>query len=374
MSSSPITVRLRCASWEQLEAIHRRDLSRGALFLRTSNRPPLATPIQIHLSLPSGTLILLSGSVAAHVPPGGLGGRGPGVELELEPIPASTMWLIESALKAHQRGGGSPTARGEDEHSPQEKAAPPSMDAGAPVAQAEDELVSALTQELTALRRMNPFQVLGLAHDADDQDVRDAFAALSQRYHPDKYARYDSRAARDVASEIFILIRDAYRALRAEPARDLARVAVGGTGTKRKPAPAPAESVPPPVADGAPPRASHGDDAPPPPAFEPTTPRGSGHTRAEALLDDGRFDEALALYGLASRRDPSDQSALIGVELAEGLKALAGRDRLEAAQRFEAVLELDPDNERAARGLTELRRQATEERKGFLSRLLGEKE
>jgi Tfp pilus assembly protein PilF len=63
-----------------------------------------------------------------------------------------------------------------------------------------------------------------------------------------------------------------------------------------------------------------------------------------------------------------------GIELAEGMRALAQRDRLEAAQRFELVLELDPSNERAARELAEMRRQATNERKGLLTRLLGKKE
>jgi tetratricopeptide (TPR) repeat protein len=371
VASSPITVRLRCASWEQLEAIHRRDLSRGALFLRSANRPPIDTPISVHLSLPSGTLIILAGAIHAHVPEGGLGGRGPGVEIALEAIPASTMWLIESALKAHRQAGASPAGRGEDRNSASDEPAPPSIEAGAPVADAEDELVSALEEELQALRRMNPFQVLGLAPDAGDQDVRNAFAALSKRYHPDKYARYDSRAARDLAAEIFILIRDACRALHAGPARELASAAVGGTGTQRKVAP--------------PPDAERTSPAPPASAAEPgstaapqgeeiTTPSATRHARANALLDEGRYDEALTLFGLAARRDPHDRDAVLGVELAEGLKALAARDRLEAAQRFEAVLELDPDNERAARGLTEIRRQATEERKHFLSRLLGDKE
>jgi hypothetical protein len=37
------------------------------------------------------------------------------------------------------------------------------------------------------------------------------------------------------------------------------------------------------------------------------------------------------------------------------------------------VLEFDPTNERAARELAEMRRQATADRKGLLSRLLGKK-
>ena len=77
---------------------------------------------------------------------------------------------------------------------------------------------------------------------------------------------------------------------------------------------------------------------------------------------------------IAARRDPRDVPARAGVELCRGLKALAERDRLEAAQRFEAVLELYPTNERAARELAEMRRQATADRRGLLGRLLGKKE
>ena len=77
---------------------------------------------------------------------------------------------------------------------------------------------------------------------------------------------------------------------------------------------------------------------------------------------------------MLAKRQPQDRTYRAGIELCEGLQALAQRDRLEAAQRFEAALELDPSNERAARELADMRRQATNERKGLLSRLMGKKE
>ena len=95
---------------------------------------------------------------------------------------------------------------------------------------------------------------------------------------------------------------------------------------------------------------------------------------ADALIDQGRLDDALAAYRAGSKKNPSDRALRAGVELVEGLKALVNRDRMEAAQRFEAALEHDPSNERAARELAEMRRQATNERKGLLSRLMGKKE
>jgi tetratricopeptide (TPR) repeat protein len=110
-----------------------------------------------------------------------------------------------------------------------------------------------------------------------------------------------------------------------------------------------------------------------PPAVTGDDPR-TDFATAEALLDEGRHDEALALYKIYVRKNPSDRTARAGVELSEGMRAIAQRDRLEAAQRFEAVLEIDPANERAARELAEMRRLATNERKGLLSRLMGKKE
>jgi Flp pilus assembly protein TadD len=106
-----------------------------------------------------------------------------------------------------------------------------------------------------------------------------------------------------------------------------------------------------------------------PPATEPLD-----VSALEDLIDQGRLDDALAAYKLMVKKHPHDRNVRAGVELCEGLRAFAARDRLEAAQRFEAALEIDPSNERAARELADMRRQATNERKGLLSRLMGKKE
>jgi predicted Zn-dependent protease len=100
----------------------------------------------------------------------------------------------------------------------------------------------------------------------------------------------------------------------------------------------------------------------------------SEHGALEEMIDQGRVDDALSAYRMLSKRHPTDRYLRAGIELCEGMLALAQRDRLEAAQRFEAALEIDPSNERAARQLAEMRRQATNERKGLLSRLMGKKE
>ncbi len=397
MSQTPLNIKLRCASWQQLANIHRRDLSRHAIFLKASQLPPLGTPVRIDLTLPTESMIVLAGVVAEHVPEGGLGGRGPGIDIKLNTIPESALWLIETALASAAKQSGAVPVMNEA-----------AVDDGQDVAAAEDELLAALTSELDSLRKLNPFQVLGVGYEAGDAEIRAAFAGLTKRYHPDRFTRYTSQELRGLAAEIFILIRDAYRRLGDEASRAKALQAAGARPVVKVPTLRPGPSIPPPptVAGKAPPPAPPARmpaGSPPPPVIAPSrattadppasakapdterrpmqvAPPSLGEDpkvdfrSADGLLEAGRYDEALAVFKIYTRKNPGDRTARAGIELAEGLRALAQRDRLEAAQRFEAVLEIDPTNERAARELAEMRRMATNERRGLLSRLMGKKE
>ncbi len=91
---------------------------------------------------------------------------------------------------------------------------------------------------------------------------------------------------------------------------------------------------------------------------------------ARGLIERSRYTDAAGLFKLASRRDRDNSAAQAGVELAEGFRALAAGDRLEAAQRFEAVLDLHPANEVAARELAKMRRRSTNQRQGLLAKLM----
>lgn len=483
-----LSIKLRCASWQQLATIYRRDLSRGAMFLKASTQPSLGTAVRIDLELPSATVIELNGVIEKHVVDAQ---RGAGVELKLEPLPTKTVWLIESALaaetkvRAQSQGGAAP--------SPASTSGPQTaISDGQEVAAAEQDLIRALEAECDSLRRLNPFLVLGIGYETTDADVRAAFGELTKRYHPDRFARYQSPQLRGLAAEIFILIRDAYRKL-ADPegrAQVIASIGAktpvrpqtpvrgtpipaGQTGqTGKTPPPVPRVSVPPvgasmpppPPLPPPPPRGEkpapgvhdaptnpsaksvelanthlarnsdlgredlaipvepdgrvHAPVAPAPASAErksgamrpindarpapvrhipevksgpvrvsaavtaapPAAMSGSGEGDAaeaatlETLVEQNKVAEALERYRLLSRKYPGQRAYRAGIELCEGLRALDGRDRLEAAQRFEAALELDPSNERAARELAEMRRQATNERKGLLSRLMGKKE
>src|SRR6187431_2874738 len=94
-----LRIKLRCTSWQQLATIYQRDLSRGTMFLKASQPPPIGTPMQIDLTLPSASVIELTGVIERHV----ADQRGTGVELALAPIADGSIWMIESALASEQR-------------------------------------------------------------------------------------------------------------------------------------------------------------------------------------------------------------------------------------------------------------------------------
>jgi tetratricopeptide (TPR) repeat protein len=405
MAEGALSIKLRCASWHQIATIYKRDLSHGTMFLRATTPPPVGTRVRIDLTLPSATVIVLDGVVAAHVQDPQ---RGSGIELTLSPIPASSVWLIESALASEARRRATP-ARGVPvivEAAPGSPAASPSSVSAsvsasisasihdhADVAVAEQDLIKALVSEAESLKKLTPFLVLGVGYEAGDAEVRAAFGELTKRYHPDRFARYESTELRQLAAEIFILIRDAYRRLGDAAGRAQVLQSLGKSAPAPRAVPVPGRASP----SASPPRATHRVPVPASPAATVTVPvpavlRPSAAPRRDApqpdrasndaaelaaldaLIDQGRLDEALAGYRMLARRHAHDRSVRAGVELCEGLLALAARDRLAAAQRFETALEIDPSNERAASELAEMRRQATNERKGLLSRLMGKKE
>jgi hypothetical protein len=355
--------------------------------------------MQIDLTLPSASMIELTGVIERHV----ADQRGAGVELRLAPLAGGVIWMLESALASAQRRT---PARGVPVLA---VLGVPAVDDGADVAHAETDLVRALFAEGEALKKLNPFLVLGVGYDAGDAEVRKAFGELTKRYHPDRFARYESSELRQVAAEIFILIRDAYRRICDEEARMQALTVLG---RPRGAAPI-GHAGGPPRPDGRKPAVSpaHGQAAvPPQPRATPSAPVPAAaaatglaaapteqlpvplpvplpQSRAasvapepaevlaiEDLIDAGRLDEALAGYRGLAKRHPQDRTLRAGIELCAGLLALGLRDRAGAAQRFEAALEIDPSNERAARVLADMRRQATNERRGLLSRLMSKPE
>ncbi|MBI4510907.1 MAG: DnaJ domain-containing protein [Deltaproteobacteria bacterium] len=509
MAATALAVKLRCSSWEQLASIYQRDLKRGAFFLRTQKPPSIGTVIKLSLCLPSGSVIHLEGQVSRHVTPNMSQTQSEGVELTLGTLPASVLWVIESALQAAAKGLGAsgpraapvqvpassrvpatPAMQGPAQGQPEARSQPaPARRAAAPdeeipifvateepeAAAAEADLIRALHAELESLRRMNPFQVLAVRYEANDIEVKEAFGELSRKYHPDRFARYESEDARSLAGEIFILVRDAYRKIGDAAARATTRATLRArststrgnaaalvaqaaamaqartspvpfvraetppsqgapslqppvaapaisspfspdavlsfrSGQKAQPGTTPPRGVPQRTGEGArapvstathagthggqaaPPREAQGPQAglsaedlfgdldqmegPSPSSSQPMAMHvgeASDTSEAERLLEAGKYDDAMALFDTILRARPYERAARVGRELARGFKILASEDRAAASRHFEAALEIDPMNERAARELAAIRRAATESRRGLLGKLLGRK-
>ncbi|HSD89362.1 MAG TPA: PilZ domain-containing protein, partial [Kofleriaceae bacterium] len=193
MAGAALSIKLRCASWQQLATIYKRDLSRGTMFLKASTQPPIGTLVRIDLELPSASVIELQGTIVKHVVDPQ---RGTGVELQLEPLPTRSVWMIENALAAESNvRGDAPTV------APPPTGAPTLSD-GEDISAAELELIRALESEAESLRKLNPFLVLGVGYETTDADVRHAFGELTKRYPPDRFARYQSPTLRQIAAEI----------------------------------------------------------------------------------------------------------------------------------------------------------------------------
>lgn len=403
-AKAPLSVKLRCKSWAQVKHLYDRDIQKGALFLKASKPPPLGTVFQISLGLPSDSSVQLVGKVTEHIPPGGLKGLGPGVMLRLDQLPYTAKWLIESALSAAAKSGSLETKTAEQE---------PGVSSGKEISKAEVDLIESLRLELLALRELNPFQLLEIEYTANDEEVRGAFGLLTRRYHPDRFAKYQSDGVRQLGAEIYLLIRDAYQTLQTEAGRnrtaamlnDLrgaeaanrdfvaqqhSRVAVKTTRVVRRgpsKSAAPAKPAPkPPPAPRPPPAPARPAAKPPVPSAKRASPGATAASSAPSpaasaaaserfakLVGAKKYEEALMLAKLTAKKAPDDRRSRANVELCGGLIAMERSDRLEAAQHFEAALELDPRNEHAIRGLAQLRRKATEERKGFLGSLLKKK-
>lgn len=63
----------------------------------------------------------------------------------------------------------------------------------------------------------DPYKILGISHDATDEEVRNAYRALARKYHPDNYTADNPLA--DLATEKMQEVNEAYDEIQKERAR-----------------------------------------------------------------------------------------------------------------------------------------------------------
>jgi tetratricopeptide (TPR) repeat protein len=314
--------RLKCPSWEQLEAIYERDIRRGALALKSPNPPPIGSRVNVELILPSGTALPLTGLVTMHRRD--TAGASMRIEIQLQFAPGD-LWMIESGIAAARRARQAPPeAPASEPVSGDIEVEIEDMPEDVETATAENELAVALQREFDTLKGKPPHQILGIAKNAAPEAAREAFTQLSKRYHPDAYARFTNERLWSLAGELFIMVSDAFTAV-AEQAATRASSMLGGLETG--------------VAD--------------------------------MLLDDQRYEDAMEQFEALLKTDPKNRRAKLGLEVARGLKWLRdGGNPGAAAQHFQRILEADPANERAQAVMGKLMRWLTADSRERLNRLM----
>lgn len=92
-----------------------------------------------------------------------------------------------------------------------------------PARQDQPKTVNAEDLERTYRRylKMNHYEILNVARDSSQEEVRNAFVRLSRLYHPDMYERSSLASdAEDLLEELFSLVNHAYRVVSNARARD----------------------------------------------------------------------------------------------------------------------------------------------------------
>lgn len=207
------TLHVRCTTWEQVEVFHTRKLRRGKLLsMKVPFHAGPGAEVTLNLELPNQVVIVIEGTVLKSSP--------------VEPDPKATRsdagktWLevelvgfTEEVVARIRRmaAGAAPEP---------EPPAPPrvSRTTSSQIADelpADERLVfQQLSAELRRLRSVAVHEVLGVARDADAEEIRRGWMDLVRTHHPDLVARRNAPAITHLAEEITILVNRAYDRLR----------------------------------------------------------------------------------------------------------------------------------------------------------------
>jgi uncharacterized protein (TIGR02266 family) len=205
---------MRCATWADYLELHTSNLSRGGLFVGSRVSAPIGTEIAIELSLPNATVVKLRGEVV-HVTEEAAGQVG-GMGIMFFGIDEEAKRALDEALQLARNNAPRPAPPPRAVAPPPiPKAAPPAplrsvpppVPPPAPVAaetgrepKFTDVVEQALLDELARRVDLGAHAQLGVAVDAGDADIEEAYARLKERYAPSIFARYGATTGAVVKS------------------------------------------------------------------------------------------------------------------------------------------------------------------------------
>ncbi len=237
------TIKVRCTTWDQVEAFYTHKLKADSLVVKMPVRPAIGEGMTVALGLPSGLVFAIDGSVVS-VGPTDAAGKSP-VALKMHGLTKEVRERLARLVKDGRDGllssqtvavvvpdadvplPDAPLAAGTSgpHLRARSKSVPPNPDGSEPVAhdpepRLEDVIVDerpafqALAAAHKRLTGLPAHEVLGVPADASLRAIRAGYFNLARTHHPDAYGKYLSPALRRLASELFIHVNRAYDRMR----------------------------------------------------------------------------------------------------------------------------------------------------------------
>jgi hypothetical protein len=373
MAEEPRTIRVRCETWDQVEAFYTEKVKGNTLVVKMPQKPAMGAAMTVALGLPSGVVFAIDGQVVktGAAPEGGkvavavrLLGLTTQVRGQLERLVAEARSGLAGLRKPR-----APTAPPVAPPVPVAAPSPPPLSPAAPsappspadlAADAEPRVEDVAVDErpvfemLDGMRRKMTDQaaheILGVGAEAKRDEIRRSWLGMAKKLHPDVYGKHRSPGIRRLASEVFLGVSRAYDRLRGTDSHAPA-TAVRGPWLVEVDEGA---SVPVPVRDeiSAPYDAVEVIRAPAPPQPEEFTEEVSFTTsvRMKALSAEDLFGDAgrptpppMVPPGapLAPAPDPAPAA---NAQTAAARTALDGGQFREASELFAQALRADPRN------------------------------
>lgn len=223
------TLKVKCPTWEHVEAFYGRKLRDGNLLtVRVPFPIDAGAGLDLALELPSELVMSIAGRVRAVAPAGD--GQRNALQLELIGFTDEIRGRLEVLVaESREQPDEAPAPAAPPRAAAASRAPPVPQPEDAPVderihepapPQVEDvrederEVFVALESELGRLRECAAHDVLGVSWDAGVLDIRRAYFDITKHFHPDVYAKYRSTPILRLAQEVFIHINKAYDRMR----------------------------------------------------------------------------------------------------------------------------------------------------------------
>ncbi len=314
MAEDARTIKVRCATWDQVEAFYTHKLRGNMMVVKMPVSPGVGSAVTIALGLPSGLVMAIDGDVS------GVGtvqeGKYP-VQLAMRGVEQARQRLAR--LVADSKVAVEPPAPVEP--TPEQK------------------IALMLEAVLGRLLELPAHEVLGVDASSGEGAVREGYLALCKQYHPDVYGRHRSPEVTRLAEDVFIHVVQAFERMREsshagwlEEGSALAR---HDTGAEEEGPVVEMEADEPPDAGdaeivAAAPPADPG--AAPPEAIADQVDAG------RRALAAGQWNEARERFAAALRLDPRNRPVRALYHVANGLELRARGQAAEATLQFETAL------------------------------------